>query len=44
MSESQVVEVADQKGTLLLNMRTTSKTGRRGQSLSQDDHENEQAD
>jgi sialidase-1 len=36
MNESQVVELADGKGTLLLNMRTTSKTNRRGQSLSHD--------
>ncbi|HOX58457.1 MAG TPA: sialidase family protein [Candidatus Paceibacterota bacterium] len=36
MNESQVAELADGKGTLLLNMRTTSRTGRRGQSLSRD--------
>ena len=36
MNESQVVELADGKGTLLLNMRTTSKANRRGQSLSRD--------
>jgi sialidase-1 len=36
MNESQVVELADGKGTLLLNMRTTSKANRRAQSLSHD--------
>lgn len=36
MNESQVVELADGKGTLLLNMRTTSDTNRRGHSLSRD--------
>jgi len=36
MNESQVVELADGKGSLLLNMRTTSKTNRRGTSFSHD--------
>jgi sialidase-1 len=36
MNESQVIELADGKGGLLLNMRTTSKANRRGQSLSHD--------
>lgn len=36
MNESQVVELADGKGSLLLNMRTTAKASRRGQSLSHD--------
>jgi hypothetical protein len=44
MSESQVVELADRKGTLLLNVRTTSEAGRRGQSFSQDYEEKGEAD
>ncbi len=36
MNESQVVELADGKGGLLLNMRTTAKANRRAQSLSHD--------
>jgi sialidase-1 len=36
MNESQVAEVADGKGTLLLNMRTAAKPKRRAQSLSHD--------
>jgi sialidase-1 len=36
MNESQIVELADGKGTLLLNMRTTSKANRRAQSVSHD--------
>lgn len=36
MNESQVVELADDQGGLLLNMRTTAKANRRGQSVSHD--------
>ena len=36
VNESQVVELADGEGGLLLNMRTTSKANRRAQSLSRD--------
>ncbi len=36
MNESQVVELADGEGTLLLNMRTTTQANRRGQSISHD--------
>ncbi len=36
MNESQVVELSDGKGGLLINMRTTSKTNRRAQSISRD--------
>lgn len=40
MNESQVVELADGKGTLLLNMRTTADSKRRAQSFSRDGGQN----
>jgi sialidase-1 len=36
MNESQVVELAEEQGGLLINMRTTTKTNRRGQAFSRD--------
>ena len=36
MNECQVIELSDGKGGLLINMRTSSKTNRRGQAFSRD--------